>query len=167
MATTLQNIDPALGLMKEFSRKTLGTTAAIHKMRQDVIFTDGKVPAKYKTLAAALWSISARCEPCIRFYIQEAAKLGATEEELGEFLAVGSLLFDLDGINVRAVGGGHDADASSSCEWVREAGTGDWNCNPRWTESVSRCHRRSVCSEPVSARHRALPRPETLGLFHL
>lgn len=92
MATTLQNIDPALGLMKEFSRKTLGTTAAIHKMRQEVIFTDGKVPAKYKTLAAALWAVSARCEPCIRFYIQEAARLGTTEEELGEFLAVGSTM---------------------------------------------------------------------------
>jgi len=92
MATTFQNIDPVLGLMKEFSRRTLGTAATIQKMRQEVIFTDGKVPAKYKALGAALWAVSARCEPCIRFYIQEAAKLGVTEEELGEFLAVGSTM---------------------------------------------------------------------------
>lgn len=92
MATTLESIDPALSLMKEFSRRTLGTTAAIQKMRQEVIFTDGRVPAKYKAMAAALWAVSARCEPCIRYYIQQAAKLGATEEELGEYLAVGSTM---------------------------------------------------------------------------
>ena len=92
MATTLENVDPALALMKEFGRRTLGTAAAIQRMRQEVLFKDGTVPAKYKTLAAALWAVSARCEPCIRFYIQEAAKLGVTEEELGEFLAVGSTM---------------------------------------------------------------------------
>jgi len=92
MATTLKEIDPALALMKEFSRKTLGTAAAIDKMRREVIFTDGKVPAKYKAMAATLWAVSARCEPCIRFYIQEAAKLGVTEEEIGEFLAIGSTM---------------------------------------------------------------------------
>jgi AhpD family alkylhydroperoxidase len=92
VATTLENIDPALALMKEFGRRTLGTAAAIQRMRQEVLFKDGTVPAKYKTLAAALWAVSARCEPCIRFYIQEAGKLGVTEEELGEFLAVGSTM---------------------------------------------------------------------------
>ncbi len=61
-------------------------------MRQEAIFTDGKVPARYKVLAAALWAVSARCEPCVKFYIQQAAKLGVTEEELGEFLAVGSTM---------------------------------------------------------------------------
>lgn len=92
MATTLDQIDPALGLMKEFGRRTLGTAAAIQKMRQDVIFSDGRVPARYKVMAAALWAVSARCEPCIRYYIREAAKLGVTEEELGEFLAIGSTM---------------------------------------------------------------------------
>lgn len=92
MATTLERIDPALGLMKEFSRRTLGTAAAIQRMRQEVLFKDGAVPARFKTLAAVLWAVSARCEPCIRYYVQEAARLGATEEELGEFLAVGSTM---------------------------------------------------------------------------
>jgi AhpD family alkylhydroperoxidase len=92
VATTLDQIDPALSLMKEFSRRTLGTAAAIQKMRQEVIFADGRVPARYKVMAAALWAVSARCEPCIRYYIQQAAKLGVTEEELGEFLAIGSTM---------------------------------------------------------------------------
>jgi len=39
-----------------------------------------------------LWSIAVRCEPCIKFYVQEAAKKGATETELCEFLAVGSTM---------------------------------------------------------------------------
>ncbi|HXG24771.1 MAG TPA: carboxymuconolactone decarboxylase family protein, partial [Chthonomonadales bacterium] len=38
------------------------------------------------------WSVSARCEPCIKFYVQQAAKLGATEAELGEFLAVATTM---------------------------------------------------------------------------
>jgi len=92
MKTNLNVIDPALEMMKEFSRHTKGTAAAIQRMRQDAIFSDGSVKAKYKALAATLWSISARCEPCIKYYVQQAIKLGTTEEELGEFLAVGSTM---------------------------------------------------------------------------
>ncbi len=92
MSTTLEQIDPALGLMKEFSKVATGTAGAIHKMRQEAIFTDGEVPARLKALAAVLWSVSARCEPCITYYVQQAARLGATEQELGEFLAVASTM---------------------------------------------------------------------------
>lgn len=92
MASTLEKIDPALGLMKDFSKVTRGTAAEIQRMRQEAIFTDGEVPARLKALAAALWSVSARCEPCIKFYVQQAAKLGATEAELGEFLAVAATM---------------------------------------------------------------------------
>lgn len=88
----LEKIDPALGLMKDFSKLTKGTAAAIQKMRQEAIFADGKVPAKYKALSAALWAVSARCEPCIKFYVSQAVTHGATEEEVGEFLAVGSTM---------------------------------------------------------------------------
>lgn len=89
---TLTEIDQAFDMMKEFGQLTKGTAANIQKMRQQAIFADGVVPAKYKALAAVLWSISARCEPCITFYVQEAAKKGVTREELGEYLAVGSTM---------------------------------------------------------------------------
>lgn len=92
MSTSLEQIDPSLGLLKEFSRLSQGTAAAIQKMRQAAIFTDGKVPARYKALGAVLWAVCARCEPCIRFYVQRAVSLGATEQELAEFLAVGSTM---------------------------------------------------------------------------
>lgn len=92
MTTNLEAIDPALGLMNEFSRMSAGTTQAIHGMRQKAIFTDGLLPAKHKALAAVLWSVSARCEPCIKFYVQQAKRLGATKEETGEMLAVASAM---------------------------------------------------------------------------
>lgn len=92
MKIDLTKIDPALGLMAEFSRITSGTTAHIQKMRQEAIFSDGAVLAKHKALAATLWSISARCEPCIRYYVQQAVKLEISEQELGEFLAVASTM---------------------------------------------------------------------------
>lgn len=92
MTTNLEAIDPALGLMGEFSRLSAGTTQAIHGMRQKAIFTGGLLPAKHKALAAVLWAVSARCEPCIKFYVQEARRLGATREENTEMLAVASAM---------------------------------------------------------------------------
>jgi AhpD family alkylhydroperoxidase len=85
-------IDPALALMAEFGQITKGTTRHINQMRQDAIFADGAVPARYKALAAMLWAVSARCEPCLKFYVQQAVRLGATNTELGEFLAVASTM---------------------------------------------------------------------------
>ena len=85
-------IDPALDLMGDFAKVTQGVTRHIQQMRQASIFTDGALPARQKALAAMLWSISARCEPCIVFYVQQAVTRGATEVELGEVLAVASTM---------------------------------------------------------------------------
>jgi AhpD family alkylhydroperoxidase len=84
--------DSALQLMRDFAKIAKGTTAHIQKMRQDVIYSDGAVPAKFKVLSALLWSISARCEPCVRWYAQRAASDGVSEQELGEFLAIASTM---------------------------------------------------------------------------
>lgn len=84
----LKMIDPALGLMAEFSGISHGTSSHIMKMRQEAIFTEGVFSSKVKVLMAALWGISARCEPCLKFYILKAKGLGATEEEVGEILSV-------------------------------------------------------------------------------
>jgi len=86
------DIDPALALMAEFGQITKGTTRHINEMRQDAIFVDGAVPARYKALAAMLWAVSARCEPCFKFYVQQAVRLGAAKNELGEFLAIASTM---------------------------------------------------------------------------
>ena len=91
-AQDLKDIDPALGLLGEFSKVTRNTAVHIQQMRQEAIFTDGVFPAKVKALAAALWGISARCEPCLKYYMLKARELGATEQEVGEFLSVASTL---------------------------------------------------------------------------
>jgi len=88
----LKVIDPALGLMGEFSKLTGNTAVHVQKMRQEAVFTDGVLPAKVKVLAAALWGICARCEPCLKFYIIKARELGATDREIGEILAVASAM---------------------------------------------------------------------------
>jgi AhpD family alkylhydroperoxidase len=89
---TSSTIDPALDLFAEFGKLTKGTAKHIAAMRQEAIFTDGAVPARTKALAAVLWAISARCEPCFKYYVQQAVRLGATEGELCEFLAVASVM---------------------------------------------------------------------------
>lgn len=81
-------IDPALTRLRAFTALTGRTTAHIQQMRQDAIFTDAAVPARLKALAAMLWSISARCEPCLTYYVRKAQALGATNAEIGEYLAV-------------------------------------------------------------------------------
>lgn len=84
--------DPELAAHREFGEISRGTARHLKFMRQEAIFSDGALPARLKALAAALWSVSARCEPCIRFYMQKARELGATREEIGEMLAVASTM---------------------------------------------------------------------------
>jgi hypothetical protein len=70
------DIDPALALMAECGQVTKCTTRHINQLRQDVIFADGTVPARYMALAAMLWAVSARCEPCFKFYVGRWARHG-------------------------------------------------------------------------------------------
>lgn len=87
-----KNIDPALELMKDFGKVTNGMPALIEQMRQKAIFSDGAVPKKFKLLTAMIWAISARCEPCFKYYVQQAIKNKVTETELGEFLSIASTM---------------------------------------------------------------------------
>ena len=65
----------------------------IDQMRQAAIYADdGALPARIKALAALLWSVSSRCEPCIAHYARKAVELGATREEMAEMLAVASTM---------------------------------------------------------------------------
>lgn len=81
-----------LAAHQEFAEISQGAARHLKFMRQDTLFKDGVLPARIKTLAAALWSVSARCEPCIQFYMQKAHELGASREEIGEMLAVASTM---------------------------------------------------------------------------
>ncbi len=72
---------------KELARLSPEVTASITKMRQ-AAYASGEVPGKYKLLTAAAISVAIRCEPCIRAYVEWAAKKGASKQELIEFLNV-------------------------------------------------------------------------------
>ena len=65
----------------------------IDQMRQAAIYADdGALPARIKALAALLWSVSSRCEPCIAHYARKAVELGANREEMAEMLAIASTM---------------------------------------------------------------------------
>jgi len=89
---TASKIDPALDHFGEFSTLTKGTAEHFGAMRREVIFADGAIPSRLKALGAVLWAISARCEPCIEYYVQQAVRLGVREAEFGEFLALASVM---------------------------------------------------------------------------
>ena len=89
---SVKDIDPALGLLAEFGKVANGIAGHIHEMRQVSIFKDGAVEAKHKILGSVLWSISARCEPCIKFYVQKALQCGVTEPEIGEYLGLAATM---------------------------------------------------------------------------
>ena len=86
--TNTQDIDPALDDLPEFSRHTHGLANKVQALRDEAIYKDGHISAKTKVLAAALWSVSVRCEPCLKFYVQKAKAYGATTEEIAEFLGI-------------------------------------------------------------------------------
>jgi len=88
----LKKVDPAFNSLGAFAKATGGSPKDIQAMREKNIYRDGVFPAKLKTMLALLWSISEKCEPCIKYYAQKSKELGATEEELGEFLAVASTM---------------------------------------------------------------------------
>lgn len=92
MNQQLTEIEPAFTHLPDFAKATHGTTAAIQEMREKAIYGDGALPAKFKILAALLWSISSRCEPCVHYYALKSREAGVTEAELGDICAVASTM---------------------------------------------------------------------------
>jgi len=88
----LSEIDPALEALPRFGRATNGSTRHVDELRRKYLFADGVLPAKVKLLMALLWSVSARCEPCVKYYAQRVKETGATEAEIGEALAVATTM---------------------------------------------------------------------------
>ena len=74
-------------LSAELAHLSPSITANIAEMRR-VAYNTGAVPSKYKLLTAVALSVTIRCEPCIRAYVEWAGKKGATKAELVEFLNV-------------------------------------------------------------------------------
>jgi AhpD family alkylhydroperoxidase len=88
----LKKVDPSFESLSAFAKATSGSPKDIQAMREKNIYKDGIFSAKIKTMLALLWSVSEKCEPCINYYAQKSREFGATEVELGEFLAVASTM---------------------------------------------------------------------------
>lgn len=78
---------PIEDLFQELRRASPIVTGGLLRMRQEA-YREGTVPAKYKLLTAMAISITIRCEPCIRAYVQMAIDKGISQDELIEFLEV-------------------------------------------------------------------------------
>ena len=56
------------------------------------VFKDGVLSLKLKELIAVAVSLSAGCEPCYETHLEKAKKLGNTNEEIREAIAVAELV---------------------------------------------------------------------------
>jgi len=56
---------------------------------QEAAFCDGALPKKTKELIAVGVSVVIDCESCMQWHIEQAAKLGASEQEILEAIEVG------------------------------------------------------------------------------
>jgi len=74
-------------LFVELRKLSPKVTGGLVRMRQEA-YRDATVAAKYKLLTAMAISITIRCEPCIRAYVNMAYEKGVSQEELIEFLEV-------------------------------------------------------------------------------
>jgi AhpD family alkylhydroperoxidase len=114
----LNKIDPAFDVLKEFDKATSGSPKDIQAMREKNIYSNGALPSKIKVIFSLLWSISEKCEPCIKYYAQKARESGVNEAEMGEAMAVASTMGGCVGEMwaLKAFKAFHDEqDSSESC----------------------------------------------------
>lgn len=76
-----------MDLGQDLRRLSPKVTGGLLRIRE-AAYADGEIPAKHKVLAALAISVAIKCEPCIEMYAGKAADLGATIQELAEFLDV-------------------------------------------------------------------------------
>lgn len=62
-------------------------TGSLVKMRQKA-YSDGSIKAKHKFLMALGMAITAKCEPCIKAYVDKAKAADVSADELKELLEV-------------------------------------------------------------------------------
>lgn len=87
MASQLKSREEVHSVATELRSLSPGVVGGVVRMRQ-YGYEDGKIAKKYKLLTAMAISVAIRCEPCIRAYVEWAAKEGATKVEIVEFLNV-------------------------------------------------------------------------------
>jgi len=91
--------------MKDYIEATKNITAGMMELSRDIpevlqgfgamskaAKTDGALDMKTKELIALALGVSARCDGCIGFHMEEVIKLGVTKEEICETLGVAIIM---------------------------------------------------------------------------
>jgi AhpD family alkylhydroperoxidase len=84
MSIAQQEYEPEVARIRRMSPKVTGGLLRA----KDAAYEDGIFPAKVKILTSLAISVTIRCEPCIKTYVEKSLDLGVTEQELIEFLNV-------------------------------------------------------------------------------
>ncbi|QTA37622.1 carboxymuconolactone decarboxylase family protein [Thermosipho ferrireducens] len=77
--------------LKEWRKSLPEVTGGLVRMRQKAL-SDGEIPSKYKILMALTMSIVAKCEPCIKAYVEKSKNANVNEKEFLEALET-SIMF--------------------------------------------------------------------------
>ena len=76
---------------KSLRRAIPASWAAFQSLHQAAM-TDGEVPARLKEAVALALAVAERCDGCIAYHAQAAARAGATPGEVAELLGVALLM---------------------------------------------------------------------------
>ena len=76
---------------KSLRRAIPASWAALQSLHQAAM-TDGEVPARLKEAVALALAVAERCDGCIAYHAQAAARAGATPGEVAELLGVALLM---------------------------------------------------------------------------
>jgi len=72
---------------KDWRKMLPEVTGSLVKMKQKA-YSDGSIKVKYKLLMALGMAIVAKCEPCIKSYVNKAKAANVSDDELKELLEV-------------------------------------------------------------------------------
>ena len=88
-----------MGKLEEISKKRIRSHKKLLALKSKVYerflemekaaFGEGKVPKKYKELIAVGISVVIDCESCMQWHIEQAAKAGASQQEVLEAVEIG------------------------------------------------------------------------------
>jgi len=88
-----------VGKLEEISKKRIRSHKKLLALKSKVYerflemekaaFGEGEVPKKYKELIAIGISVVINCESCMQWHIEQAAKAGASQQEILEAVEVG------------------------------------------------------------------------------
>ena len=73
-------------------RRAIPTSWAAFQSLHQAAMADGEVPARLKEAVALALAVAERCDGCIAYHAQAAARAGATPGEVAELLGVALLM---------------------------------------------------------------------------